>query len=81
MFYSGVSVFKNTKSSRFLYSKSNIYVFNTLKIKSYLSHRYGFSNVTKQLKALKARVLAAQYAALFSGLGFKTPEQFNSWLK
>ena len=28
------------------YSKSNIYIFNTLKIKSYLSHKYGLSNVT-----------------------------------
>ena len=39
------------------------------------------AELRKQLKALKARVLAAQYAALFSKWGFKTPEQFNSWLK
>ena len=39
------------------------------------------AELRKQLKALKARVLAVQYAALFSRLGFKTPEQFNSWLK
>ena len=40
------------------------------------------AKLRKQQKALKARVLAVQYAALFKEFNFnKTPEQFNNWLR
>ena len=39
------------------------------------------AELRKKLKKLKESVLAAQYAALITKLGFKTPEKFNNWLK
>ena len=39
------------------------------------------ADLLKKTEALKEQVLAAQYAALISKLGFKTPEKFNDWLR
>ena len=39
------------------------------------------AELLKKTEALKEQVLAAQYAVLINKLGFKTPEQFNDWLR